>query len=71
MMTGIHTVRDIRCNQCLELLGWKYVGSWALALKRRGVKFVLNYSLPLSLTNVKLLRLQLELLCRLGSLAAI
>ena len=27
MITGIYTIRDIRCKQCLELLGWKYVGS--------------------------------------------
>ena len=25
MTTGLHTVRDIRCNKCDTILGWKYV----------------------------------------------
>lgn len=25
MITGMHTVRDIRCDKCDTILGWKYV----------------------------------------------
>ena len=25
MSTGVHRVRDIHCNQCQKLLGWRYV----------------------------------------------
>lgn len=25
MTTGMHTVRDIRCDKCRTVLGWKYV----------------------------------------------
>lgn len=30
MTTGMHTVRDIRCGKCSQILGWKYV-SWPTA----------------------------------------
>lgn len=29
MTTGLHTVRDIRCNKCAAVLGWKYVSAGA------------------------------------------
>lgn len=25
MTTGLHTVSDIYCNSCLQIVGWKYV----------------------------------------------
>jgi len=25
MTTGLHTVADIYCNKCLQIVGWKYV----------------------------------------------
>jgi len=25
MTTGLHTVADIYCNKCLQVVGWKYV----------------------------------------------
>jgi hypothetical protein len=30
MTTGLHTVRDISCSKCGEVLGWKY-GEWKRA----------------------------------------
>ena len=27
MTTGLHTVADIYCNQCSQVVGWKYVSA--------------------------------------------
>ena len=34
MTTGLHTVTDIYCNQCLQIVGWKYVSFVKFCLER-------------------------------------
>lgn len=36
MTTGMHTVRDIRCDKCRTVLGWKYVSGMCRVVGRRG-----------------------------------
>lgn len=35
MTTGLHTVADIYCNQCLQIVGWKYVSPAAVPLLQK------------------------------------
>ena len=49
MTTGLHTVADIYCNKCLQIVGWKYVSDppllvAATPLTPQNSSFLLFYS---------------------------
>ncbi|KAF3778964.1 yippee-like protein [Nymphaea thermarum] len=42
MLTGLHTVADIYCNSCHQLLGWKYEKAYSKAQMYKEGKFILE-----------------------------
>ncbi|KAH0641738.1 hypothetical protein KY290_033348 [Solanum tuberosum] len=44
LMTGLHTVADVHCCDCREVLGWKYERAYEEAQKYKEGKFVLEKS---------------------------
>ncbi|KAM0788028.1 hypothetical protein ACM66B_006227 [Microbotryomycetes sp. NB124-2] len=42
MTTGLHTVRDISCAKCGEVLGWRYDKAYELSQKYKEGKFILE-----------------------------
>lgn len=45
MTTGRHTVRDISCRQCKEVVGWKYDKAYESTEKYKEGKFILEQEL--------------------------
>lgn len=45
MTTGRHIVRDIRCKQCAEVVGWKYDKAFEATEKYKEGKFILEAEL--------------------------
>ena len=41
LMSGLHTVRDLRCVKCQTTLGWKYEIAWERSQKYKEGKFIL------------------------------
>ncbi|CAL5323376.1 unnamed protein product [Camellia sinensis] len=44
LMTGLHTVADIYCADCREVLGWKYERAYEASQKYKEGKFILEKS---------------------------
>ncbi|CAH9111061.1 unnamed protein product [Cuscuta europaea] len=44
LMTGVHTVADVFCGECNELLGWKYERAFEATQKYKEGKFILEKS---------------------------
>ncbi|KAF9602301.1 hypothetical protein IFM89_026418 [Coptis chinensis] len=44
LMTGLHTVADVFCEDCNEVLGWKYVRAYEESQKYKEGKFILEKS---------------------------
>lgn len=44
LMTGLHTVADISCADCGEVLGWKYERAFEASQKYKEGKFILEKS---------------------------
>lgn len=44
LMTGLHTVADIYCFDCHEVLGWKYERAYEETQKYKEGKFILEKS---------------------------
>ncbi|KAK6935592.1 Yippee/Mis18/Cereblon [Dillenia turbinata] len=44
LMTGLHTVADVFCNDCGEVLGWKYERAYEESQKYKEGKFILEKS---------------------------
>ncbi|KAK9292653.1 hypothetical protein L1049_020630 [Liquidambar formosana] len=44
LMTGLHTVADISCADCHEMLGWKYERAYEASQKYKEGKFILEKS---------------------------
>lgn len=44
LTTGLHTVADIFCSDCHELLGWKYERAYEPTQKYKEGKFILEKS---------------------------
>ncbi|KAK4789038.1 hypothetical protein SAY86_020357 [Trapa natans] len=42
LLTGLHTVADISCSDCGEVLGWKYVKAYDISQKYKEGKFILE-----------------------------
>lgn len=42
MTTGMHTVSDIFCNTCMQLVGWKYEEAFEKSQKYKEGKFILE-----------------------------
>lgn len=42
MTTGKHTVCDIYCSNCLQIVGWKYEKAYELSQKYKEGKFILE-----------------------------
>ncbi|XP_057833612.1 protein yippee-like At4g27745 [Cryptomeria japonica] len=42
LMTGLHTVADISCIQCREILGWKYERAYEESQKYKEGKYILE-----------------------------
>jgi hypothetical protein len=42
LMTGLHTVADISCSQCQEVLGWKYEKAFEESQKYKEGKYILE-----------------------------
>ncbi|KAL8291933.1 hypothetical protein RQP46_002191 [Phenoliferia psychrophenolica] len=42
MTTGLHTVRDISCSKCGEVLGWKYDKAYEASQRYKEGKFILE-----------------------------
>ncbi|GAA5832816.1 hypothetical protein JCM3766R1_007052 [Sporobolomyces carnicolor] len=42
MTTGLHTVRDVMCAKCGEILGWKYDKAYEPSQKYKEGKFILE-----------------------------
>ncbi|GAB4826166.1 hypothetical protein Ancab_009033 [Ancistrocladus abbreviatus] len=40
LMTGLHTVADIHCGDCNEVLGWKYLRAYEASQKYKEGKFI-------------------------------
>ncbi len=45
MTTGRHTVRDIACRQCKEVVGWKYDKAYESTEKYKEGKYILEAEL--------------------------
>ncbi|KAK4051276.1 hypothetical protein OIO90_004757 [Microbotryomycetes sp. JL221] len=45
MTTGLHTVRDISCAKCGQVLGWRYDKAYELSQKYKEGKFILEKAL--------------------------
>ncbi|MFQ6626420.1 hypothetical protein Gotur_006017 [Gossypium turneri] len=44
LMTGLHTVADVYCCDCREVLGWKYERAYEETQKYKEGKFILEKS---------------------------
>lgn len=44
LTTGLHTVADISCADCHEVLGWKYERAYEAAQRYKEGKFILEKS---------------------------
>lgn len=44
LVTGLHTVADVYCSDCREVLGWKYVRAYVRTQKYKEGKFILEKS---------------------------
>ncbi|KAK1571229.1 hypothetical protein Q3G72_013748 [Acer saccharum] len=44
LLTGLHTVADISCADCREVLGWKYERAYEASQKYKEGKFILEKS---------------------------
>ncbi|KAK4362890.1 hypothetical protein RND71_018131 [Anisodus tanguticus] len=44
LMTGLHTVADVHCGDCNEVLGWKYERAYEPTQKYKEGKFILEKS---------------------------
>ncbi|XP_048319814.1 protein yippee-like At4g27745 isoform X1 [Ziziphus jujuba] len=44
LMTGLHTVADVYCSDCHEVLGWKYERAYEETQKYKEGKFILEKS---------------------------
>ncbi|OIV96851.1 hypothetical protein TanjilG_08712 [Lupinus angustifolius] len=44
LMTGLHTVADVHCGDCREVLGWKYERAYEASQKYKEGKFILEKS---------------------------
>ncbi|XP_014507431.1 protein yippee-like At4g27745 isoform X1 [Vigna radiata var. radiata] len=44
LMTGLHTVADVYCGDCHEVLGWKYERAYEASQKYKEGKFILEKS---------------------------
>ncbi|KVH89979.1 Yippee-like protein [Cynara cardunculus var. scolymus] len=44
LMTGLHTVADVFCSDCREVLGWKYERAYEESQKYKEGKFILEKS---------------------------
>lgn len=44
LMTGLHTVADISCVDCSEVLGWKYERAFEASQKYKEGKFIFEKS---------------------------
>ncbi|XP_062156595.1 protein yippee-like At4g27745 [Alnus glutinosa] len=42
LITGLHTIADVFCSHCRELLGWKYERAYQAPQKYKEGKFVLE-----------------------------
>uniref|UniRef100_A0A061SHD5 Protein yippee-like n=1 Tax=Tetraselmis sp. GSL018 TaxID=582737 RepID=A0A061SHD5_9CHLO len=42
MTTGLHTVSDIYCNGCMQLVGWRYDEAFEQSQKYKEGKFILE-----------------------------
>lgn len=42
LMTGLHTVADISCSDCREVLGWKYLRAYETSQRYKEGKFILE-----------------------------
>ncbi|KAI5056564.1 hypothetical protein GOP47_0028382 [Adiantum capillus-veneris] len=42
MTTGLHTVSDIYCNSCRQIVGWKYERAYEKSQKYKEGKFILE-----------------------------
>ncbi|KAJ8527054.1 hypothetical protein K7X08_029531 [Anisodus acutangulus] len=44
LMTGLHTVADVYCSDCRQVLGWKYERAYEETQKYKEGKFILEKS---------------------------
>lgn len=44
LITGLHTVADIYCGDCHDVLGWKYERAYETSQKYKEGKFILEKS---------------------------
>lgn len=44
MTTGMHTVSDIYCNCCHQIVGWKYERAYEKSQKYKEGKFILEWA---------------------------
>lgn len=44
LTTGLHTVADVYCGDCREILGWKYEKAYEATQKYKEGKFILEKS---------------------------
>lgn len=44
LMTGLHTVADVSCSECKEILGWKYERAYEESQKYKEGKYILEKS---------------------------
>lgn len=42
MTTGLHTVADIHCNSCMQIVGWKYEEAFEKSQKYKEGKYILE-----------------------------
>ncbi|XP_021909045.1 protein yippee-like At4g27745 isoform X1 [Carica papaya] len=42
LLTGLHTVADVYCGDCREVLGWKYERAYEASQKYKEGKFILE-----------------------------
>jgi hypothetical protein len=42
MTTGVHTVNDIHCNKCLQIVGWRYERAFEESQKYKEGKYILE-----------------------------
>eukprot|EP00657_Telonema_sp_P-1_P000638 TRINITY_DN1122_c0_g1_i2.p1 TRINITY_DN1122_c0_g1~~TRINITY_DN1122_c0_g1_i2.p1 ORF type:complete len:114 (-),score=28.38 TRINITY_DN1122_c0_g1_i2:174-515(-) len=42
LITGLHTVADIYCNQCRSVVGWKYEEAYEESQKYKEGKFIME-----------------------------
>ncbi|QCE15553.1 Yippee/Mis18 [Vigna unguiculata] len=44
LLTGLHTVADVYCGDCREVLGWKYERAYEASQRYKEGKFILEKS---------------------------